>query len=450
MEKKSSEVIIPFNNMSKLLGNMNVEIHSTSKLNDNDLKYMQEIIKLHTSSKTLHAQIQMQTFQYTDCAPEVLQATYHPQMGVSPSDHVHPVLAALFIPKFDLLDKLILHANIAALVKVRFNNSPFITRSDYELFYALTTDPNDVICDGNSPLLDLLNRANLQVALWNSVLNLRTGNIFNTSFRQFLSTVDMCKRTQYDSPELLYGRSDTVILKRILSCFSIRPTVIATTPFFIGDSVNPYNQNLRPVITKIPMYNFKLPLQYIDNQNASFELKNVFKQKQIFIENNKFISKETQFVSSEGIVIITVDRTSYNIYNSRNQDGLHPFKIDSLPLSVGGKYYMDTRPVEFEAAFLLGGISQTTLILRSVIVSNYLEKANAITGSSAIIITDPTNAPIYNYYDPSKINTKIPGTNNLLQTPIRQISFDTQNEENFMELASKYGTVFIYECSTDN
>lgn len=449
MEKKSNEVIIPFNNMSKLLGNMNVEIHTQNKITDSDLKVLQEIIKLHASSKSLHAQVQLQTFQYKDCAPEVLESKFHREMGISPSDHVHPVIAALFIPKFPMLDKLLLHANLSAIIKVRFNNSAFITRSDYELFWSLTNDPNDVICDGSSPMLDLLNRANLQNAIWNSVLNLRSGNIFNTSFRNFLSTVDMCKRTHYDNPELLYGRSDTIILKRILSSFSIRPVVIATTPFYIGDSVNPYNQNLRPVITRISMYNFKLPFNYINNEQANFDLDSVFSQKQIFIENNKFISKETHFVSAEGIVIITVDRTAYNIYNQNTKDKMLPFKLSNLPLSVGGKYTMDTRPISFKQSFSLGGAnSQTNLVLRSVILTNYNEEHQIVTGSSSIIISDPTNMPVYNYYDPNKINYKLP-SGELLQNPITQIEHSHDTEENFMTLSTTLGTVFIYECHED-
>ena len=447
IEKRSTEVIIPFNNMSKLLGNMNVEIHNHTKVSDNDLKVLQEIIKLHASSKTLHAQVQLQTFQYTDCAPEVLESKFHREMGISPSDHVHPVIAALFIPKFEKLDKLLLHANLSAIVKVRFNSTSFITRSDYELFWSLTNDPNDVICDGASPMIDLLNRANLQNSIWNSVLNLRSGNIFNTSFRQFLSTVDMCKRTQYDNPELLYGRSDVTILKRILSSFSFRPILIATTPFFLGDSVNPYNQNLRPVLTRISMYNYKLPFNYINNEQVNFNLNSVFSQKQIFIENNKFVSKETHFVSAEGIVIITVDRTGYNIYPLKStEDRMLPFKLSALPASVGGRYSMDTRPIVFEDSFPVGSAnSQTTLVLRSVILTKYNEEFKVATGSSAIIITDPTNKAQYYYYDPNNINYKL-DTGKLLENPIREIEYTHDTEEDFKTLASTLGTVFIYEC----
>jgi hypothetical protein len=257
----------------------------------------------------------------------------------------------------------------------------------------------------------------------------------------------MCKRTQYDNPELLYGRSDITILKRILSSFSIRPILIATTPFFLGDSINPYNQNIRPVITRISMYNFKLPFNYINNDQVNFDLNSVFTQKQIFIENNKFVSKETHFISAEGIVIISVDRTAYNIYPTKqNEDNMLPFKLSTLPLSVGGKYNMDTRPVSFEQTFTLGGAeSKTNLVLRSVILTKYNSEFKMVTGSATIIISDPLNKPLYHYYDPNKINHKL-SSGKLLENPIREIDYTHDTEENFMTLASTTGTVFIYEC----
>ena len=87
------------------------------------------------------------------------------------------------------------------------------TKPDYELFYSLVTDPNDVICDVSSPIKDLLNRANLQRHLWNSVLHLRNGQYYNCSTSEFLMSVDMCKLNKYDTPDLVYGRYDGTVSK---------------------------------------------------------------------------------------------------------------------------------------------------------------------------------------------------------------------------------------------
>ena len=51
--------------------------------------------------------------------------------------NVHPVVAALFIPKINLLERHMLHANIAYIVKQRYLKQPIMTSNDYELFYDL-------------------------------------------------------------------------------------------------------------------------------------------------------------------------------------------------------------------------------------------------------------------------------------------------------------------------
>ena len=89
-------------------------------------------------------------------------------------------------------------ANLAGLVKNRYNRSKIQTLPDYELFYNLITDPTDIVCSNRSPVMDLLNRCNLQNQLWNSVLNLRSGQYYNNSLVEFVSAVDMCRQTKHN------------------------------------------------------------------------------------------------------------------------------------------------------------------------------------------------------------------------------------------------------------
>jgi hypothetical protein len=64
---RSQEVVVPSTNMMKILGSINVDFQGFSlKLNDNDYKYLQEILKLHASSRPLHAQVVLQSMQYKD------------------------------------------------------------------------------------------------------------------------------------------------------------------------------------------------------------------------------------------------------------------------------------------------------------------------------------------------------------------------------------------------
>lgn len=55
---KSPEVYTPNTNIMKVLGNVNVNLQGfMGKLSDNDYKILQEILKLHASSKPLHSQV---------------------------------------------------------------------------------------------------------------------------------------------------------------------------------------------------------------------------------------------------------------------------------------------------------------------------------------------------------------------------------------------------------
>ena len=58
--------------------------------------------------------------QYTDCAIESLSGLYNRDLNRI-GDHVHPVIAALFLPKFRVVDDFFLWSNIAGIVKSRYN-----------------------------------------------------------------------------------------------------------------------------------------------------------------------------------------------------------------------------------------------------------------------------------------------------------------------------------------
>ena len=58
--------------------------------------------------------------------------------------HIHPVVAALFLPKIDIVDKHFLVANLAGIIKGRKNREVISNKLDY-ILKAITTDPNDVV-----------------------------------------------------------------------------------------------------------------------------------------------------------------------------------------------------------------------------------------------------------------------------------------------------------------
>lgn len=443
---KSPEVLLPSTNMSKVLGSVNVDFQGFPlKLNDADYKVLQEIIKLHGASKSLHAQVLLQSMQYNDCDYEAITGQYRRELGHRPGDHVHPVVAALFLPKFDILEQHFLHSNLSGIVRSRYNGETLTTRPDYELFYSLTTDPNDVVCDNRSPIGDLFNRAQVQNQLWNSVLNLRNGQYYNASFRDFVSSIDMCRLNKQDTPDLVYGRYDGTIIKRLLATFSFRPTVVATTPIATNStiSLNPYIQNIRPTVTSVPMVNLRLPpsLQGADVVN----LTDAISQQQLFIENNVPTLRYSNIIYSRGVLLFFVDRRSHFI----KFNDMQPFSINRMPISLTGFESLNSSVVQYEPTITLDRTEQFRL--RSVVVAevnrNTPEK-EIIVGSSTIFMAwDENNIGAETFkYDPLGVVNPLDGSNIPPMYTIPDSGHTADGKLcSFYELASRRGVVFVYE-----
>jgi len=392
--------------------------------------------------------------QYTDCDLEAITGGYDRNLH-RPSEHIHPVVAALFLPKFDVVENFFLFSNIAGIVKARFNGEALESRPDYELFYALTTDPNDVVCDNKSTVLDLLNRAQLQTQLWNNVLHLRNGQYYNASFKDFVSSVDMCRLNKQDTPDFIYGRYDGVIIKRLLSAFSFRPTVVATTPLLMNPvALNPYAFNVRPQVTSVPMINMRLPP--VLNDSTPVELKSALEQSQYFLEGGAIVPRNTSLIWSRGILVFYVDRRATNITFN---DQLNAFSMSQLPTPIAGFERLNKREVDFEEQITLGS---DVYELRSVVhsdlnIENGVE-TDLVIGSSALIRI-PVNfkrgisAPQYLSYDPyAPIHTRQDdgAGGSKVDPPISSISADAEQIDlSFAKLARKRSTIFIYATESD-
>jgi hypothetical protein len=346
-----------------------------------------------------------------------------------------------------------LYSNIAGIVKARYNGEALTNKPDYELFYALTNDPNDVVCDSRSSIMDLLTRAQLQNQLWNNVLNLRNGQYYSAAFREFVGTVDMCKLNKQDNPDLIYGRYDGTILKRLLSAFSFRPTVVSTTPVYQIVNVNPYQQNVRPVVTGVPMINLRIPASI--NDNSPVALNDALEQQQYFLENGVLVPRHTSLIYSRGVLFFFVDRRS----NILRYNDMQPFNVQRLPIAVSGFERLNDREVEYEEEIKIRG---DVYQLRSVVVAevnNNSAERNMVIGSSAIFMlhTSPEKGVMYReyfMYDPIGVADAVPGPTGVLtnRTPVTQLYGTAGVSEagnSFNEMARQRGVIFMYELVKD-
>lgn len=386
----SSEVVIPMTNIMKVLGNIDNSADGYFNSNEADMRNLQEILKLNEASRPLHAQVLLQAIQYGGPDMDVLYRVLFEKTIQNPGDHVHPVLAALFLPKIKTVDEHFLYSNMSGIVKARYNRTPLTTRPDYELFYNLVTDPNDVVCDTRTPVGDLLHRCNLQNQLWNSVLHLRNGQYFNPSLREFMTSVDVCRLNKYDNPDLVYGRHDGTIIKRLFSAFSFRPTVVATLPVISLFSYNPYSQNVRPTVTSIPMINVRVntfgtaaataaaavaPVPGIATPTTpTNRLSDALTQTLSFLEGNSVVPRHTSVMFSREILVFYVDRRSY-IYNLNTS----VTNLARLPTSVAGFERINETDLSFQQQIPIGS---DTFNFTSAVVAQVNDIDISKTGSS--------------------------------------------------------------------
>jgi hypothetical protein len=408
---------------------------------------MKEIERLDAASKPLHAQVLLQSLKYRDLDFEAVSGVYDRNLHRI-GEHIHPVVAALFLPKLNVIENHFLYASISNIIKSRHNGDPLNSRPDYELFFALTTDPNDVVCDNKSTVLDLLNRAQLQVQLWNCVLHLRNGQYYNASFKDFMASVDLCRLNKQDTPDLVYGRYDGVILKRLLSAFSFRPTMVSVTPAIVNPvAVNPYSYNIRPQVTGVPMINMRLP-PALSSTPTPIKLKSAVAQFQLFIEGGQIVPRNTNLIWSRGVLIFYVDRRS-NVVKLNNH--IQQFSMGTLPTPIAGFERINTNPIDFEFQMTLGGNDRDNFNLRSVVFSEVNidasgNKTKIVIGSSAwvrqkdgvkhIICYDPY-APLLNQVDMDR-------------SVMTSLQLSTGSDDaNATLLAQRYGNIFIYGSDMD-
>ena len=453
---RSLEVSLPNTNMMKVLGNVTMDASAFNmKVSDDDFRKLQELVSLYRSSRPLHAQVMLQSMQYQDCNAESLTGKFHRELGQMPSQHVHPVVAALFLPKIDVLESHFLYSNIAGIVSARKNKKALTTRPDYDLFYSLVTDPNDIVCDNRSPVADLLSRANLQNQLWNSVVHLRNGQYYNASFNEFVGAVDVCKFNKHDSPDLIYGRHDGTVLKRLVSAFSFRPTVVATTPVYQTFSHNPYSQSVRPSVRSVHMINLRLTSGTLSD-DSPVSLSDSLEQTQLFLEGATVVPRNTSLIYSRGVLMFYVDRRANVMRVADNE----PFNLSRLPTAVAGFERHNDRRIDFDPVIRVRGDEYT---LRSVVVNelNRNDPDQLLVVGSSTLIRKPANVgegqmtSACFHYDPLGVSEAGPGADGarVANTPITNIPFGPgvgRPGTSFMEQAATRGTVFVYQLTTDD
>jgi hypothetical protein len=286
-----------------------------------------------------------------------------------------------------------------------------------------------------------------------------------------MSAVDVCRINKHDNPDLVYGRHDGTILKRLLAAFSFRPTVVATMPISNIFSNNPYAQNARPTVTSIPMINVRLlgftPSQIVplgsaaDKQKGYTNLEDAVNQVQTFIEGNVLVNRATNLLYSREVLFFYVDRRAH-VMNL----GMNVFNMEQLPKAVSGFERINTTEVYAPCIMKVGG---DNFYLRSVVsakttldtkelsqtdLGKHISGGDVVIGSETIFINCKDNNPgskDATSSTPLVLGTPIPtDTGRILDTydgfvydPVRRWTYDSKSTRG-------EGQLVLNEAAVDN
>jgi hypothetical protein len=438
--------------MSKLLGHSE-DMH-LGKMNvpTNELDILQDILRLYGESSVLHEQIKIQSLTYQDCAPQAITGVYDRRKHNSFS-YIHPVIAALFLPRIKYIDEHMLLSNLAYIVHSRHNGIPIRTLPDYEVYWDLRTDPNEIVCvsPDESPLVDLRNRIRLQIELWKQVRELREGRYYSDDFRTFNTALDMCKNNLFNDAEMANVRDEGTVIRKLFGAFSLRPTVISISSMTTGIMTG--NYNLGPMtaaqVTSIPIVNLRLPLTFRSN-NTTVYLNSAFEQYNWIVENKSLTPKVSNIIYSRDVIVFYANRRYQSINFGRVNA---PYNFTTLPATHSGLETINGVNISYDDHIIIG---DDQFYLRSaVFVERSLTNRDLITGCSAGIImrrdfTIGRTDTIYLSYDPQGAGIKFEDNGAYISNdPITQIQRinpynNSSNVESFQQRAATRGTIFIY------
>ena len=456
-----------------LLGSIipySIEKSSLDKLSSDDSKALLQIVHLARARKHLHARSVIQTKMYTDCAPNVLLSSFDNRLH-NPQCYVNPIIVAMFFPKIEAFENRMLNSFLAGTIRDRKLGAPVRYRPDYEFFIDLTTDRNDLVCTNKSVMMDVLNRVHVQEGLRTIVHNMRSGRLFECDGDSFLTAIDQCRSTPFDNPHLLYVNDEGTILRRLLNVFSFRPTHVITSPVYnIQSSLGMPSMSS---INQMSMIEVKLPFpgsNPLSRTSTRKTLMSGLEESQIFIENGVMIPKKQQIIYNRDVVIFYVNRRYHKLSNVNSA-----YVFNRLPLNMGGSEDINTYPVDYR---FRERIADKTYFLRSVVaIETDPCNPNLITGSCTLVVKhddyldnnrydDINNAQRVRclLYKPSICTTMSDANlsaasvqNGVIRNQSRpffripvngtdaiQEGDDYPLSDNFDDIVSRYGTIFIY------
>jgi hypothetical protein len=456
---------VNYNEMPKALGFVPASYNLSGKLHvkKDEVEQLQMINTIASATKELHDQVTLQSLIYKDCEDVAIQTQGFDKSKINVFSFIHPVVAALFIPKFELLDQHMLLAGIAKIVAYKTVGQELQTQPEYELYWDIATDPAETACvNKTKPFTDLVNRCNVQTKLWEAVLNLRQGKYYTNDLSSFIMAIDNCKASVFDAADLAYVKDEGTIMRKLLAAFSIRPTIVITMPVY---GITPLTSHISSAstshITTLPMITVRIPTTIGQNAETINLERQALSQQQLYIHHRQLTVKQQQILYSRELLIFYVHRRYQSFNTARLTD---PYRITYLPVTMNQYERLHDVNVEITIDDLeipeKSNNNKQKFNLRSVITvqtrninegkdceetnCDNINSAKIIVSCAALIRKYPKDDMQYDEenfgwkYDP--LNLKPRGND---VEALRVLSFQQFNDE-----VCKQGTLFIYQTCT--
>jgi hypothetical protein len=426
---------------------------------EKDEKAFKAIASMAETSKNSQALASYQCMTYY--RPDTIIQSQFKIGRDDPSAHVHPVLAALFTPKIPFLERRMLMSNLAGMITGLKNHQGPRTTADYEFFVDLTRDPNTSICSGQSVLEDLKSRCEVQMMLRNIVHRFRNGFVYNSDFAGFMQLMAKCQMDPNDHPHLLFMRDEGVLMSRLLNIFSLRPVKVTTnTPVTAMTPQLPFP--FRPIQDR-GFVEVRLPYPSPGGVVAGppVDLLASLGTPMWQLNGRAMVPQSQNIWFCQDLLIFYVNRRYPSL-----QWQQAAYTYTRLPTLVTGQDRCNTYPVKVDK--VLPNIGGCQYNLQSVVVCNTdsleadgVTTSDAITGSSTLFCRWPlpndvnpnANAPSFHWYDPLNALNVMDQYGNPVpvndRRPVTPLFENRQNiggveYEGFDDLASRYGTIFVY------
>lgn len=452
--------------MGRALGFVPVSHNTTKGLRvEKDEQEQLDAIKTNYHlTRELHHQVTIQSLLYNDCDYKSFTQSFD-KLKVNLFNFVHPVVAALFIPKFILLDQHMLLASIAGIITKKMEGIELNTLPDYELYWDIATDPADMACVTKiKPFTDLLNRVNIQTKLWEAVLELRQGKYYVNDITTFLMAIDSCRASVFDAADLAYVKDEGTILRKLFAAFSLRPTIVFTVPS-VSINTNPNISNLTSShITTLSMYTLRIPLGVSNEVLEDIDLQSALtRQEQIYIHHRQLTIKKITILYSREILVFYIHRRYQHLNIKRLT---MPWSLAALPITMSQFERLQKSGVSAPDILQLSSGYSQTFSIKSVVAVETRKLAD--NNDQEIIISCSTllkcpvgevnnegldiekvvkeseqnggelGENIYFQYNPLNIGMTNQSNNKI--EPINRIEYDK-----FFKIMSEKGTLFIYQ-----